>query len=248
MSVTAKRAVEEERGIGVKRLRRWNPIASVAALLTVANLLLAPTAALAHCDGLDGPVIKAARKALETGDVKVVLIWVKMADEAEIRSAFDRTLAVRKLSPRAGELAERYFFETLVRIHRAGEGAPYTGLRPAGYDVGPIIPAGDRALVDGSSEALIALMANRMREGIVSRFQEVVAASKYAKGDVTAGRNYVKAYVDYIHYVEQLYEAAKGPVAGHTHEAAAAHPQGNNVSRSSAGPVHGVPGVSRSAP
>ena len=106
--------------------------------------------ASAHCDGLDGPVVQAAQKALETGNVNLVLIWVQKPDEAEIKRAFDHAQAVRKLSAEARELADRYFFETLVRIHRAGEGAPFTGLKPAGRDLGPAIPAADNALRDGT--------------------------------------------------------------------------------------------------
>src|SRR5450756_1585862 len=69
-----------------------------------------------HCDGLDGPVVKAARQALVTGNVKLVLIWVQASDEAELRKAFAKTIAVRKLNSEAKELADLYFFETLVRI------------------------------------------------------------------------------------------------------------------------------------
>src|SRR5512139_3206249 len=98
-----------------------------------------PMEAFGHCDGLDGPVVTAAKAALETGKVEPVLIWVQNRDEDEIKKAFQKTLAVRKLNPEARELADYYFFETLVRIHRAGEGAPYTGLKPAGRDLGPAI-------------------------------------------------------------------------------------------------------------
>jgi hypothetical protein len=72
----------------------------------------------------DGPVVKAAQRDLQTGDVNQVLVWVRPQDEDEIKKAFDETLAVRKLSPQAQALADRYFFEALVRIHRAGENAP----------------------------------------------------------------------------------------------------------------------------
>ena len=51
----------------------------------------------------------------------LVLIRVQNKDEGEIKKAFDRARAVRKLNPQAKELADMYFFETLVRIHRAGE-------------------------------------------------------------------------------------------------------------------------------
>jgi len=195
-----------------------------AGALVSAALLLAPRAALAHCDGLDGPVVTAARKALESGNVSLVLIWVQKADEGQIRSAFEKTLGVRKLNPQARELADMYFFETLVRIHRAGEGAAYTGLKPAGRDVGPAIPAGDKAIETGSAGPLLKLLSDKVSEGIHARYHEVLAGSKYAKDDVAAGREYVKAYVEYIHYIEQLYEAAKGPNGGHAHESDAVDP------------------------
>jgi hypothetical protein len=198
---------------------------TIAIALASAALLLAPTAARAHCDGLDGPVVTAARKALESGNVNLVLVWVQKSDEAEIKSAFQKTLSVRKLNPQAKELADTYFFETLVRVHRAGEGAPYTGLKPAGRDLGPAIPAGDKAIELRSAEALLKLLTDKAREGLHARFHEVVEKSAYSKDNVESGREYVKAYVEYIHYVEGLYEVAKGPAGGHAHEAdtAAAH-------------------------
>ena len=187
-------------------------------MLTAAALSVAPYAARAHCDGMDGPVVMAARKALETGNANLVLIWVQKADEPEIRAAFQKTLAVRKLNPQARELADMHFFETLVRVHRAGEGAPFTGLKPAGRDLGPAIPAGDKAIATGSTDALLKLLTDKVREQLNAHFQEVRASSKYSQDDVEAGRRYVKAYVEYIHYVEQLYETAKNPVEGHFHE------------------------------
>jgi len=177
--------------------------------------LVGPTKIFAHCDGMDGPVVTAAKKALETGNVNLVLIWVQKKDEGEIKKAFQKTLAVRKLNPEAKELADMYFFETLVRIHRAGEGAPYTGLKPAGRDLGPAIPATDKAIVDGKIEPVIKLLTDKMRDGINEYFKHVMAKKNFKKDDVEAGRKYIEAYVIFIHYVEGLYEAAKGAVHGH---------------------------------
>ena len=91
--------------------------------------LLGPNNLFAHCDGMDGPVISAAKNALDTEDINLVLFWVQKKDETELKKAFQKTMAVRKLNPEAKELADMYFFETLVRIHRAGEGEPYTGIK-----------------------------------------------------------------------------------------------------------------------
>src|SRR3972149_4228335 len=117
--------------------------------------LLTPTVALAHCDGLDGPVVAAAREALKTGDVNHVLIWVRDKDEPEIRAAFQSARSVRRLGSDARNLADRYFFETIVRVHRSAEGAPYTRLKPAGRDLGPAIPAADHALEVGDPARLL---------------------------------------------------------------------------------------------
>lgn len=160
---------------------------------------------------------------MRSGDINLVLIWVKKSDETEIRNVFQQTLAVRKLSPEAANLADKYFFETLVRLHRAGEGAPYTELKPAGRDLGPAIPMADKALETGSAEPVIQLVTSTIQSGIQKHFNEVMHLKNFSKEKVEAGREYVEAYVSYIHYVEQLYEVAKNPSHGHYPEAEKAH-------------------------
>lgn len=169
-------------------------------------LLLIPHAVRAHCDTMDGPVVKAAQKALATGNVNLALIWVQKKDEAQIQERFRQTLAVRRLNPEARKLGDNYFFETLVRLHRAGEGEPYTGIEPAGTDLGPVIPLADKALQDGSAEALLKLFATPAQTEIQMRLQDVKARKNFNENDVEAGREFVKAYVSFMHYVEHLYE------------------------------------------
>lgn len=171
--------------------------------------------AIGHCDTLDGPVVTLARKALETGNVNHVLPWVRPEDEHEIHHAFDHALAVRRLGPDARELADRHFFETLVRVHRASEGAGYTGLKPAGADLGPAVPAADRALRDGSIEAVVKLLTDAMRAGVHRHFHAAMSRKSFAVDDVAAGRRFVEAYVPYVHYVERLWDAASSEVHGH---------------------------------
>ena len=190
-------------------------VGRIAVLLTFGVVLISPNSAMAHCDGMDGPVVKAAQKALASGDVNLVLIWVQKEDEQEIRQAFDHTLAVRKVSAEAKELADMYFFETLVRVHRAGEGAPYTGLKPAGRDLGPAIPLADQVLTTGEVGPLVKLITDETRKGLIERFDHVVKARDYSPTDVEAGREYVQAYVTFIHHAERAYEAADQPAVGH---------------------------------
>ncbi|MFN8624802.1 MAG: DUF6448 family protein [Candidatus Binatia bacterium] len=186
------------------------------ALLTI--LACGPAPVFAHCDRLDGPVVTAARAALDSGNVNLVLIWVQKGDETDIKKAFEQTLAVRKLNPEAKELADRYFFETLVRVHRAGEGAPYTGLKPAGRDLGPAISAADTALKHATDERLVTLLTDAVQHGVRERFAAANAKKTFDKNDVEAGRTYVRAYVSYLHYVEHIYEATKAPAHGPSHQ------------------------------
>jgi hypothetical protein len=186
--------------------------------LLLAIVLFLPVKIFAHCDGLDGPVVAAARESLESGDVNGVLIWVKKQDESAIRDAFEQTLAVRKLSPQAKEMADRYFFETLVRIHRAGEGAPFDGLKPAGRDLGPAIPAADKAVRSGSIDTVSSLLSDSVKSGLEEKFRALQTKKQFDKSNVEAGREYVAAYVEFIHYVERLYEASANPAEGHFEE------------------------------
>jgi len=191
---------------------------STLMLIVVLLLALSPSLAFAHCDTLDGPVIQDARLALEQKDVKPVLKWVREQDEADIRAVFKQALLVRTKGDAARDLADTYFFETLVRIHRAGEGAPYTGLKPAG-SVAHIEAAADQALETGSVDKIVTHLSKALAEGIRERFEKAMAARAKNDTSVEAGRDYVHAYVEFLHYVAGLFDPiTKG--GGHAHEGA----------------------------
>ena len=181
--------------------------------------------ASAHCDTMDGPVIVDAHEALDTGKVDLVLAWVQKEDEPQIKKAFEKTLEVRKTGPAAREMADMYFFETLVRVHRAGEGAPYTGVKPAGAGTDPAIAEADKVLEKGSVDQLVKHMSEAVAAGIQKRFKDAAEKKKHARESVAAGREYVASYVEFIHYVEKLHEVAAARGASHDHKAAdtAAH-------------------------
>ncbi len=181
----------------------------------VAAGLALPRLACGHCDTMDGPVIQAAKAALDQNNIVPVLKWVKPDGEAEVKTAFAKTLVVRTQSPEARELADRYFFETLVRVHRTGEGASFTGLKPAGTETEPGILAADKALESGTPEQLAKLVSEAAVAGIRQRFAEVREKKRHADESVEAGREFVAAYVDYVHYIERLHESIQGHADAH---------------------------------
>ena len=190
-----------------------------AVVVALAALFIFPSMTLAHCDSLDGPVVRDARLALEKGDPSTVLKWVNKEHEGEIREAFKQTMAVRSRGDDARALADRYFFETLVRIHRAGEGEGFTGLKP-GREVDPGIAAADAALESQSAAELARHLSATISEGIQKRFALASERRKHAQENVEAGRAYVEAYVDYIHFVESVHRLASDGASPTHHEPA----------------------------
>ena len=202
-------------------------VTSAVALICISLFWLLPRMVGAHCDTLDGPVVMTAKSALEKGDVTPVLKWIKPEHEGEIRSSFKKTMDVRSKGPEAKEFADMYFFETLVRLHRAGEGAPYDGIKPAGTDLGPAVSGADKALENGSVDNLVKLVTEEVAKGIRERFAHTVEKKKDADKSVEAGREYVDAYVTYVHYVEGLYNTATAETSAHA-EAEGAKTEGGH--------------------
>ena len=165
----------------------------ITTFFLISSFLFLAGNAQAHCDTTGGPIIPEARAALEKRDITPILKWVKKNDEAEIRTAFAKTITVRGKGKEAKELADQYFLETLVRVHRAGEGAPYSGIKDEAVE--PIVAMADDTLAGGSADEMIKMIGNHMAESIREKFERALEASKNKDKSVEAGREFVEAYV-----------------------------------------------------
>jgi hypothetical protein len=172
-----------------------------------------------HCDSMDGPVVTAARQALDKEDVNLILPYVKENADADLKAALEKVLRARKVGPAAREVADLFFYETAVRLHRAGEGAPYTGLKPAGLDVGPVIPVAEKAIEAGSPDALIHLLTDTLRHEVLHRFEHMKHLLDHSPCEVAKAREYVEAMLGLEVYSNQLYQAMKASPheGGHEH-------------------------------
>jgi len=159
---------------------------------------------------MDGPVVKAARKALETGNVNLILPWVPKKAEGELGKAFERTARARKAGKEASELADYWLFETTVRLHREGEGAPYTGLKPAGLDWGPVVPRAEKAIEQGNAKETIEFLLHTAEEELQHRFKNAMAKKNYDENNVDATREYVQAMLGFVLYSHHLYTFVRG--------------------------------------
>lgn len=187
----------------MKTLQQISNSFSKTSMILGLLFLLISIPAFAHCDSYDGPVIKDAIKALEKENVNFVKKWIEPQQEAEIIKLFNKTVSLKNKDAEIYSIVEKHFFETLVRYHRETEGAPYTGLKPAG-STEPIIQMADTSIASSNVKTLLNNLGNHIQKVITEKYEKVAALSTVKDHSVAEGRAYVAAYVDYTHTLEAL--------------------------------------------
>jgi len=114
------------------------------------------------------------------------------------------------LGGRSAALADYWFYETAVRLHREGEEAPYTGLKPAGLDWGPVVPRAEKAIEKGNAAEVIEFLLHTVKETLQSRFDKAISRKRYDENDVEAARRYVQAMLGFVLFSHHLYEFVRG--------------------------------------
>jgi len=174
----------------------------LVSLFLISIFILSVNVTFAHCDTMDGPLIADARKAMSQDNVNYVLKWVSAANESEIRDAFNLVMKVKGLSPEAKELSEKYFFDTVVRIHRAGEGVPFTGVKPSGTLVDEKVLAADKSIEIGNLAPLSGMVSNNDLSELTELFNKVLSLKDFDVNNIKAGRDYIEAYVQFFKFAE----------------------------------------------
>ena len=208
----------------------WNnpSVKRITVLLVVGvvafSAFAAPAPASAHCDSYNGPVAQAALKALNANDVKLILPYVQPEAEAELTAAFKHVIEVRKSGGSSKELADRYFLETAIRLHRLGEGASFEGMTREAVPAS--IQTADKAMVSGSLDPVYEMMDQAIRKSVAEKYQAVVKAREEAAklGTVEAYREQAEAQLMFEKFIYELYTAAsqaeahaEGQAPAHTH-------------------------------
>lgn len=185
-----------------KKKKIYTTMAATAAAVGV--MFAAPLTASAHCDTMEGPVIGDAQRALNENNINYITKWVTPENEAELTTIFNQTVAVRDDSAEAQKLADQYLFENLVRIHRTGEGASYTGIKPEGTPVEEAVAAADASIAAGNLDPMKDVVEDEKIAELEESFNQVLNTQEFDADDVEAGREYVEAYVTFTHLSEAL--------------------------------------------
>jgi nucleoid-associated protein YgaU len=181
-----------------------------AAIVAVGIMAVSPLTASAHCDTMDGPTVADGMKSLESGNVNYAMKWVQPDYTQELTDAFNLSLKVKDLSPEGKEIAEKYFYDTLVRIHRAGEGAPFDGVKPHGTPIDEKVLAADKSIEAGNLSPLDGMIEEEKAAELEERFEKVMALKDFDVNNVKEGREYIEAYVKFFKFAEGEEEHAGG--------------------------------------
>ena len=161
-------------------------------------------------DPHNGPVMRAAKMALETGNANYVLIWVSEKSENTLKNLLEKTYCERSSRKNLQNRAIDWYFETVNRFHLANKGALYTCLKPGGLDENPIVPKVERAIETGNFEKIIGVIPNTHAADVREHFHHVMDKRNYDLNNIAAGRAYVSAFFDFIGYVHNLSSVIPG--------------------------------------
>jgi hypothetical protein len=221
----------------IKKSKRMKTIWALIAAIAV--MVMMPITASAHCDTMDGPTVADGKKAMESNNVNYALKWVQPEYEEELTQIFNLSMKVKDLSPEAKELSEKYFLENLVRLHRAGEGAPFTGLKPSGTPIDEKVLAADKSIEVGNLSPLENMIEKDKMPELQERFEKVMALKNFDVNDVEAGRKYIEAYVKFFKFAEGEEDEAHGAADAHgavdTHDTVDTHEAANIADSHEAG-------------
>lgn len=185
-----------------KTMNKYGVRGLILGLVAAGMFLLAPVTADAHCDTMDGPAVKDAIKAMDSGNVNYALKWVQPKYEAEVSRAFRMSMKVKDINADTKNLAEQYFFEILLRDHRAGEGVAFDGVKPHGWPVDERVKAADQSIALGNLEPLKGLVEPDKWPELQRRFQKVMSLKDFDVNRVEEGREYIEAYVQFFKFAE----------------------------------------------
>lgn len=183
-------------------MKKYGVRGLILGLVAAGIFLLAPVTADAHCDTMDGPAVKDAIRAMDTGNVNYALKWVQPKYEAEVSRAFRMSMKVKDINADTKNLAEQYFFEILLRDHRAGEGVAFDGVKPHGWPVDERVKAADQSIALGNLEPLKGLVEPDKWPELQRRFQKVMSLKAFDVNRVEEGREYIEAYVQFFKLAE----------------------------------------------
>jgi Family of unknown function (DUF6448) len=154
----------------------------------------------------DGPVTKAARESLETGNASCILIWIPEESENTLKNLLERACCARSTRQDGLNRTAEWYFETVNRLHVAGHGLNNLSISTKTPEEKAIILLVQRACESGNFEDIATGIPDAPAGELRQRFEDLMKKrDSYCEDNCIAGRRYVSAFVDFITFVNNLH-------------------------------------------
>jgi len=161
-----------------------------------------------HCDRNDGPVTRAAKRALETGNAQHILIWIQEDSENTVKNLLEKACCERTTRNDAHNNTVDWYFGTVSRLHSAYHGTHNLNISTKTPEEKAIILLVERACESGNFEDLSPVIPDDCTGEMRQYFDDVMKMRNFDKKNSAAGRVYVSAVVNFITFVYHLHSGS----------------------------------------
>lgn len=146
----------------------------------------------------NGPVMRAAKMALETGNVDYILIWVPEESANTLKNLLEKTCCERTTRRKARNHSVEWYMQTINRLHSEYFRPHDLNISTKTAEERRTILQVEKACETGNFDEIATVMQVTSDEEIRRRFNEVLDKSDYDVDNIAAGRAYVSAFTDFI--------------------------------------------------
>ena len=157
----------------------------------------------------DGPVTKAAKESLETGNANRILIWIPEESENTLKNLLERACCARSTRQDGRNRTAEWYFETVNRLHAASHGLNNLSISTKTPEEKAIILLVEGACESGNFEDIATRIPDTPAGEMRQRFEDLMKKrNSYCEENCVAGRMYVSAFVDFITFVNNLHSGS----------------------------------------
>jgi hypothetical protein len=154
-------------------------------------------------DVRQGPVFKAAKMSLETGNANYILIWLPEESENTLKNLLEKTCCERTSRMNMQKQAYDWYFETVNRFYLSSRSPDYNTTQSRGL-AGNLFLKIDRAIESGNFEEIRDIIPVTHEADAKQRFHNIIKMRDFSVNNLAAGRSYVSAFFDFNQYVQDL--------------------------------------------
>lgn len=155
-------------------------------------------------DSHNGPMMIAAKRALETGKAHHILIWIPEKSENTLKNLLEKVCCKRRIQADGHDRIVDWYFETISRFHSGYYGPHNLNISTKTPEEKSIIFLVESACESGNFEEITTVIRDTPTGEMRQRFDDVMKKRNYCEENIAAGRVYVSVFTYFIAFVNNL--------------------------------------------